>query len=209
MQRTLIVILMVLLLFLTGCAGALSKKKAGHLSTVAVSNDVVYGPAATNNTASKAMAGTFGGIIGALIASAASAVRDQEITDKFKTATHLDVVASDCVKQALHDDPYWSTRLVDDIQNADAIFDIVIIQYGFSTFGAKTSSAQPILGLLITLTDQNGSEVWRSSRTIAKHPENQPKYKLAQYLEDMTLYDAAAAALCKDLMPQFINTNES
>lgn len=209
MQRTIIVTSLVLLLLLTGCAAALSKKKAGYLSTVAVNTDVIYGPAATNQTASKPMVGAFGGIIGALIATAASAAEDQELTDRFKSSTHLDVVASDCVEQALHDDPYWSTRLVDDMQNADAIFDIVIIQYGFSTFGTKTSNAQPIFGLLITLTDQNGNEVWRSSRTIAKHPENQPKYKLAEYLEDMTRFDAAAAALCKDLMPQFVDSNES
>ncbi len=209
MQRIFFVILIFILLLLTGCAAALSAKKAGHLATVAVNNNVIYGPAATHNTAGKALAGTFGGIIGALIASAASAAEDQEITDKFKSATHLDVVTSDCVKQALQDDPYWSTRLVDNMQSADAVFDIVIAQYGFSTYGVASNGAQPILGLLITLTDQSGKQLWKSSRAIAKQPENQPRYNLAEFLEDMTRYDVAAAALCKELMPQFIDSNGS
>lgn len=194
-----------ILVLLTGCAGPLSKKKAAHLSTVAVSSKVIYGPAATNQTTGKSMAGAFGGIIGALIASVASAASDQELTDKFRSDTHLDVVISECVKQALKDDPHWSTRLVNDVERADAVFDIVIIQYGFSSFGNNTGSAQPILGLSITLTDQKGVEIWSAGRTIAKHPENLPRYPLAEYLEDMSRYDDAAAALCKDLMPQFID----
>ena len=209
MQRTMLVILAVVLLTLTGCASGLSDKKTDHLATVAVNTDVIWGPAATNNTVSKAMAGSFGGIIGALIASAASAAEDQRMTDKFKSATRLDSVAADCVNQALHDDPYWSVRLVDDMHNADAVFDIVIVQYGFSTYGIRSGDAQPLFGLLIKLTDQNGKELWKSSRTIAKQPEDQPRYNLAEFFEDMSRYDAAAASLCKELMPQFIKRRAS
>ena len=197
-----ILLISVCLLLLNGCAGALNNKKVGHVSTVAIDQNVIIGNAATNQTPGKTMAGMFGGVIGALIASAVTAESDQLITDKFKTETHLDVVTTHCLKTTLENSPYWSERLIDGTQYADAVFNIHVFQYGFGSVDSKI--VLPILGLTISLTERNGKQLWKSSRSIAKHPENLPRYKREEYLEDMTRYDTAAAALCRDLMQQFI-----
>jgi hypothetical protein len=203
-------LLIISVLLTSGCVGrALNDKTANHLMTVAVNPKVTYGPFATRNTTGKALAGGLGGIIGALISNAVTKEEDEAFTKLLQSETHLDRVAYDCVVDALKNDDYWSQRLVANIESADAVFDIMIFPYGFSTFGTKSGTAQPTFGLHIKLIDKNGTELWKLARGLAKFPTGLPRYDIEEYVEDLSRYDVAAAALCKELTPQFLNSRET
>lgn len=210
MKRMITIALLALILLTAGCVGrALTNETASQLMTVAVNPDVTYGPFATRSTTGKALAGGLGGIIGALISNAVTRDEDEAFTKLLQSATHLDQIAYDCVVDALKSDPYWSRRLFNDTETAEAVFDIMIFPYGFSTAGTRSGAAQPTFGLHITLTDKSGNELWKLARGIAKFPEGLPRYDMEEYVEDLSRYDVAAAALCKELTPQFLDSRKS
>lgn len=210
MNRMIRIMMVVTVLLTGGCVGrALTDKTASHLMTVAVNPQVTYGPFATRNTNGKALAGGLFGIVGALISTAVTKDEDEAFTDLLKSSTHLDQVAYDCVVEALQNDAYWSRHLVDNSASADAVFNIMVFPYGFSTFGTKSGDAQPTFGLHIKLIDKNGEELWKLARGISKFPAGLPRYDMEEYMEDMSRYDIAAAAMCKELTPQFLKSRKS
>lgn len=203
-------ILIVSVSFTSGCAGrALTEKTASQVKTVAVNPEVRYGPFATRNTVGKALAGGLGGVIGALISTAVTKDEDEAFTKLLQTATRLDQVAYDCVVDALKDDAYWSQHLVDNPESAEAVFDIMVFPYGFSTAGTTSGDAQPTFGLHLELIDKNGKVLWKLARGISKFPAGLPRYGMEEYIEDMSRYDVAAAAMCKELTPRFISSRKS
>ncbi len=202
------VIILIILGFLVGCGNiAIKKDQIDNIKKIEVSRNVTYGKKAYDLNPGMVIGIVFGGTLGALYNRADPNEERDVMTYIIQEHSKLDEIAYEAFKAALLKDPTWASKVQNNTSPPDATIFLHIYYYGFDSANFLADGAEPFFGLIATMVDKNGNEIWKRGRGISDYIEGLPRYTVKEYLTDITRYDEACEHLATKLIDTyFINT---